>query len=94
MQKSNLCLPNDETALAEIPDMIYVGRGGNIRMKGKNDYNDILWENIPSGTFINFNPVQIYERDTTAADIVLLYTTTMDRLPSLSEYSFFSAIVL
>lgn len=65
--------PSDTDALGAIPRAIFVGSGGDITMRGKNDDGDRLWRNVPSGALIPFRAALVRASGTTAADMLALY---------------------
>lgn len=64
--------PNDSTDLATIPKGIWVGTGGDVRLRGVNSVADVTFKAVPSGFIIPVRASRILATGTTATDIVAL----------------------
>ena len=51
---------------------IFVGTGGNIKVKFISNSTPVLFKNVPDGTFMPITVVGILSTETTALDIVLI----------------------
>jgi hypothetical protein len=51
---------------------IYVGTGGDLKMKGAGDTDWVTWKAVPSGATIPFRAVAVHA-DSTADDILAIY---------------------
>ena len=67
-------VPHDGNALAEIPEAIYIGTGGQITMRGPDGTMDAVWKNVPSGSTLPFQAQYIRATGTTAQDMLALYS--------------------
>jgi len=65
-------VPDDLTALADVPKALFVGTGGSLVMRGASGV-DQAWRNVPSGAVLPFRAVFVRATGTTAADILALY---------------------
>lgn len=64
--------PHDSNALPFLPKALYVGTGGDITLRGKNDAADSVWKNVPSGALLPIRATHIRAAGTTASDILAL----------------------
>ncbi len=64
--------PNNDVDLPIIPKGIWVGTGGDVRLRGINSAADVTFKAVPSGYIIPVRPSRIYATGTTATDIVAL----------------------
>jgi hypothetical protein len=51
---------------------VYVGTGGDLKMKGPGDSDWRTWKNVPDGATIPFR-AQAVHSDSTAADLLAIY---------------------
>ena len=66
-------IPNDTTALADIPKALYVGTGGDVAMRGVGGTSDQTWKAVPAGSLLPFRAQYVRATGTTAADMLALY---------------------
>jgi hypothetical protein len=63
-------VPNDATALPQIPKRLYIGTGGNLTLRGVDGAADVVYRNIANGVYLNVRPAFVRATGTTAADII------------------------
>lgn len=63
--------PSDSVELATIPKALWVGTGGDVRLKGVNG-QAVTFKSVPSGHIIPVRASLVYATGTTAADIIAL----------------------
>jgi hypothetical protein len=64
--------PHNKNALSEIPRMLFVGKGGTLKMRGVDETEDRTWK-VPAGAVIPFRAEYIRSTGTSAGDIMALY---------------------
>jgi hypothetical protein len=52
--------------------VLYVGTGGNVRVTTVG-YDDVIFSNVPSGSFIPVQVLKVWSTDTTALNIIALW---------------------
>lgn len=62
--------PNDNADLASITRAIWVGTGGNLRVKLLDDAAPVTLVGVPSGSILPLMAVRVYSTSTTATDLV------------------------
>lgn len=63
--------PNDDTDLAVIPKALWIGTGGDVRLRGVNGL-PVTFAGVPTGFILPVRASRVYETGTTATDIVAL----------------------
>lgn len=74
--------PDDIKDLPAIPEALYIGTGGHLKMAGATSHPSsagTIWKNVPSGSLLPFRARRIFATGTTATDIVAIY---YDSVPS------------
>lgn len=61
--------PSDETVLNPMPRALYVGTTGNVNVKTARG-NDVVYSNVPVGSYILTRVQKVYATSTTASNIV------------------------
>ncbi len=62
--------PNDVAALPAVPKYLYVGRGGNVTLRAKDSAIDVVFENVPAGSYLFVRASHVRANGTTASAIV------------------------
>jgi len=66
------CTPSDATTFTQ-QTALFVGVGGDVNVTPWGSRgSQVLFKNVPSGTFMPIQVSQVYSTSTTATDIVLL----------------------
>ncbi|MAF30469.1 MAG: hypothetical protein CL820_05220 [Croceicoccus sp.] len=52
---------------------LYVGTGGDVKLRASNASSDVTFKNVPSGCFLPVRTEYVRTTGTTAADMVALY---------------------
>lgn len=63
--------PSD-TAGIETPRSLYIGGGGNLRVRNAADSSDVTFQDVPAGALLNIRPSFIRATGTTATGILAL----------------------
>jgi hypothetical protein len=64
--------PHDSNNLAKEDALIYVGVGGDVKLKLEND-SELVFKNVPAGMFMPVLAKRVFATGTTATDILALY---------------------
>lgn len=64
--------PADGTELSVVPKALFVGTGGNLRLRCVEDGAPVVLKNVASGQILPLRACQVYATGTSAADIVAL----------------------
>lgn len=59
--------------LPVIPKALFVGTGGDVRLRCVDDGEPVICRNVPDGSILPVRAAQLYADGTTASDIVALY---------------------
>ena len=70
--------PTNNADLPFVPDAIFVGIGGHISMTSYFSNETIVWNNVQSGSLLNFSPKYIHYDGTTARNIILIKSSNQD----------------
>lgn len=62
--------PNDTVALTMIPKYLYVGRAGNVTLRTMDASSDVVFENVPAGSYLFVRAIHVRAAGTTASAIV------------------------
>lgn len=62
--------PSDTLALTAIPKYLYVGRTGNVTLRTMDAASDVVFENVPAGSYLFVRASHVRANGTTAAAIV------------------------
>ena len=62
--------PSDSDPLPATPKGIYVGTGGDVRLRGISGAGDVTYRNLLSGSDIGVAAAQVYATGTTASDLI------------------------
>jgi hypothetical protein len=62
--------PSDTLVLPTITKAIYVGTGGSVTVRGVDASADVLYKNVPSGSYLQVRASYVRATGTTAADLV------------------------
>jgi hypothetical protein len=62
--------PSDADPLPALPKGIYVGTGGDVRLRGVNAAADVTYRNLADGAYIAVRASHIRATGTTATDLV------------------------
>jgi hypothetical protein len=65
--------PSNDQPLARIPKALFVGTGGDIRLRCTDDDAPVLFRNIPSGSILPVRAGHILMDGTSATDLVGLF---------------------
>ncbi|CAN5506541.1 hypothetical protein BH09PSE4_BH09PSE4_17910 [soil metagenome] len=71
-ERSETIVPHDTNELTAGPRAIFVGTGGTIVGRLKDDAADRTFKNLPSGSFLPLR-LKLIKTTSTAADILALY---------------------
>ncbi|MGK2911242.1 MAG: spike base protein, RCAP_Rcc01079 family [Sphingobium sp.] len=63
-------VPHDTNALPVIPKGIFVGTGGQVTLRGVDASLDVVYKNLPDGSYINVRAAYIRATGTTATDLI------------------------
>ena len=63
--------PSDEAALPFIPRAVYIGGAGDLATRTA-DGGEVVWKNLPAGSFLPFRPTMILAAGTTATNVLVL----------------------
>ena len=66
-------IPSDEQSLERIPKALFIGTGGDIRLRCTDDDAPVLFRNIPSGSILPVRAAQVLANGTNATDLVGLF---------------------
>lgn len=66
-------IPSDEQPLERIPKALFIGTGGDIRLRCTDDDAPVLFRNIPSGSILPVRAAQVLANGTNATDLVGLF---------------------
>lgn len=66
-------IPSASAILASIPKAIFVGVGGDIRLRCIDDSDPVTFRNVPSGSILPVRAAQVFPEGTSASAIVGLY---------------------
>ena len=67
-----LVAPADGAELSQVPKALFVGSGGDLRVRCIEDEAPITLKNVGNGQILPVRAIQVYASGTTAADIVAL----------------------
>jgi hypothetical protein len=62
--------PHDTNALPRVYRAVWVGTGGDIVLRLRNDAGDVTMTNVPGGTLLPLRPTHIRATGTTASGLV------------------------
>lgn len=62
--------PSDSDPLPSIPKYLYVGEPGRVTLRTKNANTDVVFENVPAGSYIYVRASHVRSTGTTASAIV------------------------
>lgn len=62
--------PSDTVPLEAVPKYIYVGGGGSVTLRATDSRDDVVFENVPSGSYLYVRASHIRATGTTATAIV------------------------
>lgn len=63
-------LPSDTQPLSSVPKGIYVGRGGDLVIRGVDADADVTYRNLPDASYVAVRASHVRATGTTAADLV------------------------
>lgn len=63
-------VPSDSEELSLVPKALYVGRGGNVVLRGIDGQADVTFTNVPAGQILNVRPLYVRATGTSAGDLV------------------------
>ncbi len=63
-------VPHDANAVASVTKAIYVGTAGNVTLRPVNAASDVLYKNVPAGSYLTVRASHVRATGTTAADLV------------------------
>lgn len=66
-------IPDNSQELTHVTRALFVGTGGDINLVLRDDNNEVLLKNVPSGGLLPVRAKLVKSTDTTAQDIVGLY---------------------
>lgn len=66
-------IPSGAQPLTQVPKALFVGSGGDIRLRCTDDDAPVLFRNIPSGSILPVRPAHILSDGTSATDLVGLF---------------------
>ena len=61
-----------DVTVFDAPQAIYVGTGGDIKLRLIGDSTLVVYKNVPSGSWLPVLADMVYSTDTTASDIVMM----------------------
>jgi hypothetical protein len=61
---------SDTLPLPSIPKYLYVGRAGNIALRTRDSEEDVVFENVPAGSYLFVRASHVRATGTTASAIV------------------------
>lgn len=62
--------PNDSQPLAVVPDRVFVGTAGHVKLRGVDGTEDVIYKNCAAGSYIDVRPLTVYATGTTASDLI------------------------
>lgn len=71
--KAAAVVPHDSNPLAEVPQALFVGTGGDLVARGVGGGADVTFRNVASGSLLPLRAQFVRAAGTTADDIVALY---------------------
>lgn len=63
-------VPDDSASLPRVPKGLYVGKGGDVVLRGVDAEADVTYRNLPDASYIAVRASHVRASGTTAADIV------------------------
>lgn len=63
-------VPDDNAALPEVPKGLYIGTGGNVRLRGVDATADVTYWNLPDASYIAVRASHVRATGTTAANLI------------------------
>lgn len=64
-------VPSDANDLPAVPFGIYVGTGGDVRLKGSElNAPDVIYKNLPDASYIAVRASRVYATGTTATNMI------------------------
>ncbi len=71
-RSARVAVPQDAAMLPIVPKAVFVGSGGDVKLRCIDDEAPVLFRNVPSGTILPLRAAELWQSDTTAGDLVLL----------------------
>lgn len=68
-----VAVAKSDTVEIAVPRALFIGTGGNLNVKLRDDSTAVLFKNVPDATILPIRVKLVLLTDTTAADIVALY---------------------
>ena len=65
--------PNDNDELAFLTRALYVGVGGNVKVKLRDDSTAVIFVGVAEGSVLPLQVKQVFDTDTTATNIIALW---------------------
>ncbi len=62
--------PHDTNGLNQITKAIYVGTAGHVALRPVNSATDVLYQNVPAGSYLTIRASHVRATGTTAANLV------------------------
>ena len=56
--------------LPQVTNAIYVGTAGDVKIRAVNSVADVIYRNVPAGSYLSVRASHVYAVGTTAADLV------------------------
>ena len=56
--------------LSQVTNAIYVGTGGDVKLRAVNSAADVTYKNVPSGAYLSVRASYVYAVGTTASNLV------------------------
>jgi hypothetical protein len=63
-------VPHDTSPLASVTKAIYVGTGGHIVLRAVRSATDVIYRNVPAGSYLTIRATHVRATGTTAGDLV------------------------
>lgn len=63
-------VPSDSADLPVVPYGIYVGTGGDVKLRGVDGSVDVTYKNLPDASYINVAASRVYATGTTAGNMI------------------------